>query len=323
MKRRLRRPFSIGFTIASILLLIATVVTISVIFWNSITQPNTTDIEDPKDDNIQTFDYSVNSYTLFDLDEFEFRFILADIHIESNKPINISLSSFKTSETIQLNSINNYLNFIEQAGYNFGSYEVVFGLSSENQVLDATIFIPIIDSSLSFIDVDINLNPAKTLSFDLSNPNNMGTINDLGINETNINPEDVAVVSFNRDTMVEKEQFYQLDSNGNRIPAIFTSQSLIYGVSINIENQGTDKFRITNAFLHSTNGATYLAIDKSYLVDGVDNLNNLYIEKNETGFLFFEVLGQDLTTESFSSLDIYFSNIESNIPYAFDLVENH
>lgn len=321
MKRKLRRPFLDVLKIVTILVLIASIVTLGVVFWNYISRPKTTDIEDTDQDKITTFDYSVNNYTLFDLEEFDFRFVLADIHIESNKTINLSLSNFKTSENIQLNSVNTYVSAIEQAGYNFGNYSVVFGLTSNTTELDALIFIPIIDDSLDFIDLDITLNPIKTLSFDLTNPSSTGSIANLGVNEVVVNAEDQAKVVFERDIMVGTEQFYQLDASGKRVPANFTSQSQVFAVKITISNLTSDKFRITDAYVYTNGGEQYLAVDKSYLIDGADNLNNLYIETENSGFLFFEVLGQSLTVEDFNYIELYFSNVSDGEPYKLSLTE--
>lgn len=315
MKRRLRRPFFDVLKIVTILLLIVSIVTAGVFLWNYISKPTNDDYINPDADKIQTFEYSVNNYTLFNLEQFNFEFILADIHITSNKAINLSLTNFRTSENIQLNSVNTYLQEIEQAGYNFGDYKVVFGLTSETTELDALIFIPIIDRTLDFIDLDITLNPLKTLSFDLKNPSSIGTLDNLGINEVNVNAEDVATVTFERDTMIGPEQFYQLDSSGNRVSSSFSSQSQIYGIKITIENLNADKFRITKAFIHTSSGETYLAVDNTYLIDGIDNLNNIYIETKSTGYLFFEVLGQNITVDNFESLELYFSNLDDTTPY--------
>lgn len=319
MKRRLRRPFFDVLKIVTILLLIVSIVTAGVFLWNYISKPTNDDYINPDADKIQTFEYSVNNYTLFNLEQFNFEFILADIHITSNKAINLSLTNFRTSENIQLNSVNTYLQEIEQAGYNFGDYKVVFGLTSETTELDALIFIPIIDRTLDFIDLDITLNPLKTLSFDLKNPSSIGTLDNLGINEVNVNAEDVATVTFDRDTMIGPEQFYQLDSSGKKVEASFTSQSLILATKITIKNLTTDQFRITKAYVYSNDGIQYLAVDKSYLIDGADNLNNAYIETESSGFLFFEILGQNLTVDDFSYIELYFSNVTGDIPYKLSI----
>lgn len=321
MKQRIRQPFLSVFKIVMILLLIATIVTSSVLFWNFISAPKSFDDEVTDTKEIQSFDYSVNDYTLFDLEEFSFRFILANITVNSDRAINISLSNFRTSENIQLNSVNTYLNEIEQAGYNFGNYSVIFGLNSEASQIEATLFIPILDDSLDTIDLDITLNPNKTLSFDLNNPSGYGLLTDLGTNQVIVSPTNVAEITFLRELMVAPDQFYQLDSNGARIPANFSSQSQIYGVKIDIRNLGSEPFRITKAFITTRTNETYLAVDNNYIIDGVDNLNNSYIEIESSGYVFFEVLGVDFITEDFIRLDLYLSNLESDNPYQLDLLE--
>lgn len=312
MKHRKTRPSRNTFKIVAIMLLIASIVAASVVLWSYISKTGASDTEEPGNDTIQTFDYSINNYTLFDLDNFEFRFILADIHIESNKPITLSLSHFKTSEAIQLNSVQPYLSSIEQAGYNFGNYSVVSDLISQTTQLDALIFIPIIDDSLESIDLDITLHPVKTLSFDLKKPSNLGIIENLGVNEEIANPASEAEASFVSSTMVGPEQFYQLDANNERIPSSFTSQTQILGVKITVKNPGKNDIKITKAYAHTDTGESYLAIDSSYLIDGVNILAGKDIGTEGTGYLFFEVLGQTLAPENFSSFDLYFSSSSQN-----------
>lgn len=294
------------------LLILATIITmvaLGIFLWSLVS--DTPKEEEPPivDPSVkQTFNFEVKDFTLFKIEEFEFNFLLANIQIDSNKPINLSLSHFTTSEGIQLNSVDNYLNAIESAGYNFGDYNPVFSLSSSENILNAVLFIPIKDKKLDTLELNVNIYPSYTMNLDLTNPTKTGTKEDLGLNLSNIDPSMVASISVLRKTMISPSEFYQLDSNGNRVEANFTSQSQIIGIKIDVTSKISESFRITNAQIKN-GGMVYDAVNKSFLIDGVTNLNNEYINESATGFLFFEVLG-DVSLSSFTEVHIFFSTNE-------------
>jgi len=292
-----------------ILTTLVTMIALGIFLWNLIS--NTPNEEEPpivNPNDKQTFDFSVNNYTLFEVEEFGFDFILAEIHIDSNKPINLSLSHFVTNEGVQLNSVDNYLKVIETAGYTFGENEVVFGLSTSETKLDALVFIPIINIDLTELTLNVNISPNSVLTFDLENPTQVGTKSDLGMNEVILDPSMVAEMAVTNKTLVSQNEFYQLDANGNRVEANFTSQSQIVAIKVKITSKISESFRITRALIND--GSTlYDAVDKSFLIDGTTNLNNAYINDTTEGYLFFEILG-DASLESFTELQIYLSTTE-------------
>lgn len=295
-----------GFLILATLI---TMIVLGVFLWSLVS--DTPKEEEPPivDPSVkQTFNFEVNDFTLFEIEEFGFDFILANIHVESNKAINLSLSHFVTSEGIQLNSVDTYLNTIESLGYNFGNYKPVFSLASTDSTLDVVLFIPIIDRDLSMLELNINIYPNHVINFDLNSPSKIGTKTDLGVNLSNIDPSMIASMKILNKTMVSPTEFYQIDSNGNRVEANFTSQSEIVAIKVEVTSKISESFRITNAQIKN-GGTVYDAVDKSFLIDGGVNLNNEYIYGSSTGYLFFEVLG-DVSLSSFTELHIYFSTNE-------------
>lgn len=318
MKRRLRRPFLTVMKIVLLLIFISFSVVTTLFIWNLVNKTQESEKIQPGDEKIQAFEYAINSYTLFDLEELEYRFILASIHVTSNKSINLSLAHFTTSEGIQLNAVDNYLQQLESIGYNFGDYPVVFGINSQDTQSDALLFIPIVDRSLTYLDVDISLNPKSTLSFDLLNPSSIGKIGNLGVNPSNLNSGDIAEATILRGLEVSPDNFYQLDSSGLRVQANFTAQSQIIGIKFTLVNKTTESFRISKATLTATNGASYEAVDNTYLIDGIQNLSNILVETEATGYLFFEVLGSESLSD-LTSLNLYFSTAENKEPLSVPL----
>ncbi len=318
MKRRLRQPFLNAFKVSLILTLIVLIVATAVFTWNIMTKPGIDEDLFPEE-KVQTFDFSINQFTLFDLEIVDYRFILANIHIQSNRPINLSLSHFISSEGLQLNSIDPYLVSLESLGYNFGTYPVVFSLSSPNNEMDAVLFIPITDDALSNLDLNINLNPKKSLSFDLSKPDSKGVIGNLGVTPKTLNPDEIAQTEIIKTLLLGPESFYQLDENGSRIQASFTAQSQILGVKVLITNKLSESYRIVDAHILANNGSIFDAVDKTYLIDGITNLNSQYIETELSGYLFFELLG-NYSLEDFEELRIIYSVVESQEPQVIDWV---
>ena len=289
-----------------VLAVLSFMIVAGIFIWNLIVKEPAIDdpiVDDPTVQ--QTFEFTVNEFTLFEIEEFGFDFILADIHVKSNKPINISLSHFTTSENIQLNSVDQYLGRIEAAGYTFGDYELVFSLYSSNTEMDGLLFIPIVNTEITALDVNINLYPSSILSFDLNNPTNIGTKSYLGISETGLEPNTAANMTVLNKTTVSPTEFYQLDTNGNRVEASFTSQSQIVAIKIKIENKLSESFRITKALIKNGD-SLFDSVDKTYLIDGGLNLINSLIDNPVEGYLFFEVLG-DVSLNDFTEVQVYFS----------------
>jgi hypothetical protein len=278
-------------------------------------------VEDPKESR-QTFTFSIDSYTLYSLDELDFDFLLATINVESNQAINLSLSHFDTNELIKLNSVDYYLKRFEDTGYFFQKHNVVFSLVSPNTSLQATLFIPIRNQNASYVDLTINLAPQRVLRFDL-NQALIGSSNDFGKNIQDFPPEMIANIEVLFKSTVSTTEFYQLDNNGNRIEANFTSQSQIIGVKLTIENISSIPFRLTKAVIKSKSANFYDAVDDSYRIDGINNLSAEYITNKAEGYLFFEILGQDLSVDDFIEIDIYFSSTSDDRFYTLDLNWSH
>lgn len=289
-----------------VLAVLSFMIVAGIFIWNLIVKEPAIDDPIVNDPTVQqTFEFTVNEFTLFEIEEFGFDFILADIHVKSNKPINISLSHFTTSENIQLNSVDQYLGRIEAAGYTFGDYELVFSLYSSNTEMDGLLFIPVVNTEITALDLNINLYPSSILSFDLNNPTTVGTKSYLGVSETGLEPNTAANMSVLNKTTVSPTEFYQLDANGNRVEASFTSQSQIVAIKIKIENKLSESFRITKALIKNGD-SLFDSVDKTYLIDGGLNLINSLIVNTVEGYLFFEVLG-DVSLNDFTEVQVYFS----------------
>lgn len=307
------------------LLVLATLITMIVLgifLWNLITNEPVEEEPPIVDPSVkQTFDFTINNFTLFEIEEFGFDFILADIHVESNKPINLSLSHFTTSEDIQLNGVDNYLNAIESAGYNFGDYNPVFSLNSDSIKSNFTIFIPIKDRDAKTLTITVSLNPASSIVFDLEKPNSIGLLSDLGRNQTNIEPEEISEISVDDVFILSKSHFYTLDENGDRQDAFFSSNSKIVGVKLTVKNKSDNPFRIQNAILSSKDSNSFAIVDSSYLVEGYNLIMNEYLTGTMSGYIFYEIFDQNYEINNVKQISILLSSIDVEKLYEITINE--
>lgn len=305
-----------------VLAVLSFMIVAGIFIWNLIVKEPA--IDDPIVDGPtvqQTFEFTVNEFTLFEIEEFGFDFILADIHVKSNKPINISLSHFTTSENIQLNSVDQYLGRIESAGYTFGDYELVFSLYSSNTEMDGLLFIPIVNTEITALDVNINLYPSSILSFDLNNPTNIGTKSYLGVSETGLEPEQVSEITVDKVFAVSKSHFYTLDANGDRSDAFFVSNSKIVGVGLTVINKTDNPFRIQNAILVSSDSKSFALIDPTYQVDGYELIMNKYLSETTSGYVFYEVFDQNFDINTITEIRILLSSMDVEKLYPIKINE--
>ncbi len=325
MMKKTHRAFYGATRIMIILFFTAMIILTAVFVWNLADplhqNPEPEQTDDPKETR-QTFEFSTDTYTLYDLDELDFNFVIATLNVSSNQPINLSLSHFETSEFIKLNNVDYYLKRFEETGYYFKEQNLVFSLTSPDSSLQAILFIPILNKDADSIDITISLAPQRVLSLDLTQAT-VGTLADFGVNQDNLNPEMIADITALFKSTVSTTEFYQLDQNGNRIEANFTSQSQIIGVKLSIENKSSIPFRLTKAVIKSSSANFYDAVDESYRIDGITNLSSMYITDTAEGYLFFEVLGQELNVDDFVEIDIYFSSTRDDRFYTLDLDWSH
>ncbi|MBQ4344052.1 MAG: hypothetical protein IJC38_09220, partial [Erysipelotrichaceae bacterium] len=117
-------------------------------------------------------------YTVYDLDQVDFRFIIAKVRVKANDATNISLSHFKTSEGLVLSETSAYVNQLEKSSLYLGKKNVWFELISSQTNYLARIFIPVKDNTLSSISLESDLKNSHVMKFDLENPK--GTAEELG-----------------------------------------------------------------------------------------------------------------------------------------------
>lgn len=121
----------------------------------------------PQSDDLNALSVRLNDYQVFSFDDLDFKFIIANIHVEGTAPLNVSLSHFTTSEGIALSDVDSYVNLLESDDYFLGRQNVMFSLISQTSPFDANIFIPIKDKAAASLTVTMDFQ-SRALSFQTS-----------------------------------------------------------------------------------------------------------------------------------------------------------
>ena len=124
----------------------------------------------PQSDDLNALSVRLNDYQVFSFDDLDFKFIIANIHVEGTAPLNVSLSHFTTSEGIALSDVDSYVNLLESDDYFLGRQNVMFSLISQTSPFDANIFIPIKDKAAASLTVTMDFQSRASFNLDLRRP---------------------------------------------------------------------------------------------------------------------------------------------------------
>lgn len=112
------------------------------------------------------------SYDVYEFDNVDFGFIVANIHVATEKTVTIPLSSFQTSEGLVLNETSSYIDTLSKNSYDLSKENLSSdSLNAAGTGFDAKVFIPFKNKSLSSLTVSCNFNEKNNLSFSLANVN--------------------------------------------------------------------------------------------------------------------------------------------------------
>lgn len=258
-------------------------------------------INEPLSDTV----VSVQSYQVYDLEDVPFRFIIAKITITTNKsPLHFDLYRFKTDEGIYLNDLDQYKSEVSLKGYDLTKQSVTTDLSSTNNSVNVTIFIPVLNYYRQNLTVTVSgLNNSK-LKFFLNNPT--GSAQDLGktivvsqevipsttlepkteevVPSTDKNSESIYVNALNE---IDKDLvFYRVNDNEVR-RVNFSNRSSLVLTNINFDY--SEPVKILAARINYQDGKyLFFALDQHYMTQHSKNILNEEIATGK-GVLIFQI----------------------------------
>lgn len=233
------------------------------------------------------FEYTIFDYEVFKIDELGFGFIIADLELQSNVSLNLSLSHLSTSEGIYLSAIDDYLLKLSEASYSPGNRNLSFSIQSQESKSRFYLFIPYKNLTLSTLRLKSELNPYTELSFDLTDISKIKDNSLIKLNTEEVTVSDNLEVEINYVDVFDPTNFYTLNNDGTALSVEFSSSERVYGISLNILNNSEVNYKISDIYLIIDDLGEYRFLNPDILLMGTSNISKLNLINEVSGFTFF------------------------------------
>ncbi|MBE6108403.1 MAG: hypothetical protein E7192_07165 [Erysipelotrichaceae bacterium] len=231
-------------------------------------------------------------YTVYDLDQVDFRFIIAKVRVKANDATNISLSHFKTSEGLVLSETSAYVNQLEKNSLYLGKKNVWFELISSQTNYLARIFIPVKDNTLSSISLESDLKNSHVMKFDLENPR--GTAEELGYVADDIISDGKTYQMKVSNAYRISDEFTRTYESGYTEAYLLPSSAEVHGFYVEAVSLWGDAVEIESAY-YQVQGSSeqFEALNGQFTTQKYDNIVNSSITDKDAGYIFFVTLNPE------------------------------
>lgn len=293
------------------LLCILSAITFAVPALSGCQKPEKADItpgpeETAETGNNETEDGSVRAalktWEVYRLDDLDFVFVLADLHIETQPGKVITLDHFVTSEGVSLSDTGAYVAALEDHAYYVGRRNVMFSLVSAQSAYDAFVFIPVKDSSADEIVLSCDLDGVEDMRIDLNR--NIVTDGSPLYYEAGevIADTDMYHISLFQALDITDEMFL-IETGGEQMQYTIPAANKVYAFEISVRALDEQPVVITDAvFIPDGYVTGYHAMAEGIRSMKETNIIGRQISGKDTGFLFFEVYGPEYNPVSYSGL---------------------
>ena len=274
-------------TLSAIIALILIIVSVFFFFFKD--KPGSTNDPDlPPDPSTSQIKCDMVSYEVFDLSELNFKFVLVNVRIKNDIPINASLNSFTSSEGLNLNDVNDYISELAENSVFLGKAGVDFDLESDENSAVFTLFVPLLQRSASTIslfyqdenvaDIDLTLNVTGT-------PEKIGLIKNKQLSD-----DRTFNVTVNMAIDISGEALYQ-----NNELTTYPSTAQLMAFKLTLTSIDGQQVVIEEAeYITEANSDTFIALDQSYeKTEKRRNIINIKTTSSTNGYLFFMTLNPD------------------------------
>ncbi len=283
--------------VVGILLVISLVSTLMV--WLS---PNN-DIDDPNgndDPSINETNITVNQYTLYEDEDLSFRFILANITLTSDEPQNVAINRFVTSQQVNLADVQSYLDdlLVMDIDLTNEDYDLDFTFFETTDEITLNLFIPLRVNESETLTVFFQGEQEVSVLFDLTTEaNSLAQLKDDNNDNTYIDEiieEDLYSIKIISVSEITYSSIIETLEDGSQVDMVLPSTARVIGVLVEIEALGLDPIYIEGArFNIPSDNQVSQAFDDSIEVVQFDNLFNVPVISEASGFIFFDVYVPD------------------------------
>ena len=258
-------------------------------------------------------------YTVYDLDQVDFRFIIAKVRVKANDATNISLEHFTTSEGIVLSETSSYVQKLERNSLYLGKKNVWHELVSSNTNYLAHIFIPVKDDTLSSITMSSDFKNSHTMKFDLSNPT--GTAEELGYAAEDIISDGKTYQMKVSNAYQISDEFTRTYDSGESEAYLIPSTAEVHAFYVEAVSLWGDAVEIESAYYQiSENSDKFEALNGQFSTQKYVNIVNSQITDKGAGYIFFVTLNPESEPISYQGvLTLYLKNQDQPIQIQVDL----
>ena len=257
----------------------------------------------------ETFDeftIELVDYEVFDIDEVDFKFVLADLKLGDSEAIDYSLTSLYTDEsTVKISDYQQYIDELDAAGYYVGAKAVDYTITSDMTVDTFRIFIPVADKAKESLMLYDAISKDE-IEIDLTK--NIGDPNELKYStgtDAPIATEDYVISVSNayiETSLVKDGEEYNYPSTVN-----------IYTFVLDVIELNDESLTLEDAiFVPSSTNEEIHALDASIMSMKINNFMSRTISEGDHGALFFEMYAPHDSGISYSgTLRLKFSNSDN------------
>lgn len=256
--------------------------------------------EDPIDPNtpeeIVGIRFDLVSYEVFDLKDLSFKFALVKVRIKDDKPINVSLTEFSTSEGTNLNDVNDYISELADLSVFLGKVGVDFDIESEETSAVFSLFVPLKDKQLEEIDIIFD---EQKISIDLFE-NVTGTAEQLGVvHDEGITDDKTFKVTVSAAIDITGEALYQ-----NNEISTYPSTAQLMAFRLILESLNGDPIVIEEAeYITEETSDTFVALDGTYeRTEKRVNIISVSTTTSTNGYLLFMTLNPERVQISYTGI---------------------
>jgi hypothetical protein len=233
-----------------------------------------------------------NSYEAYNLDDLDFGFIIADIHVATTKNITIPFSSFTTNEGIKLSEISSYTDALTEHSYTLEKENLASELKASGTGFDARILIPYKNKSASSITLKCDFNEKNNLTFDVTKADTTGET--LKVKETPA-PEEKQTFNVSIDSVQEVDPSYVKKNDSTYF---MPSTARIYAFHVVVTAAQGEPVTITSASFDTSDYGSMDAESSNIHTDEFANMIGKTVTGTDDGYLFIMMLdpGHSITS---------------------------
>jgi len=311
----------INYIIVIVVIIILIVLAFKLFYKSSYTEPEATATPvatSTSDISENTDKLDLVSYQVYQADDLDFGFVIANLRIKSSVSEEVlDLSNYLTDENINLKETASFVSELETAGYYLGKANVYYSLVASDTNYFAQIFIPYNDLTKTTLEVSNSIND-DNISFDLTT--NYADISSLQyIADDVISDNQTYTMTVSKAYQATSDSFTRTFSDGTVMTDIFSSNSKLYAFEVEATSLN-DEVVVIESAEYLVENDTFEALDEQYQSTKYENIVGQLITDNSKGYLFFVTYDPENQAITYNGkLSIKLKNIETPIIVDVDI----